>query len=308
MIKRITRALMFIIIIVIGAICLLDILIPDRPIIIGNISYDEISYIYNGELKFTDETGKEESNFHLVIPVPIDFWGLQIPFLKKFVSQGFTNTFWSLNGESLGLLFSTDYPAARFPALLTADNKLLTCPTEDGPNTNYIYPIQVVNDNNILINLAENDSEKLVIYNMETCDTEKIFYQGTKIHTFSLSSKFWLAVNEEVDGDLMLNVYDNTQNLVLSINAPDYYEFITWSKDGEKLLYRISNGINDDYIYIYDFATGETTKIAQNVYKASFSPNGKQLVVYTTNGLFIMDLNTLQRRYLTNGINPDWRP
>ncbi|MGP8337689.1 MAG: DPP IV N-terminal domain-containing protein [Methanosarcinaceae archaeon] len=45
-----------------------------------------------------------------------------------------------------------------------------------------------------------------------------------------------------------------------------------------------------------------------NRLKASFSPDGTKIIYDRENEIYIYDVETGEKRFITKGENPDWRP
>jgi hypothetical protein len=293
----------------------IKLIIPYDPIIIGNPELNDIAYVddsRNSHIIFSDAQGNNKSSLDVIIPVPMNVSssGKELSRIKNFVFNNISDVYWEIDGDALGFLFSTYYPNVRFPALLTEEGTIYVCINDSILNTNYSYPIQVYDDKRIIINMGNYPDNSLILYNMKECKNESVFYDGNGEQVFAVSSKGWLAINEEIDNEMMLNVYDNNRNLVFSDNQIDYYDFLAWSKDGNKLIYRVYKHKKEDYLYMHDFVTNESKKVAEDIiFKTSFSPDGNKIVMEKIGKeIVILDLITLQETNIAKGSNPDWRP
>jgi hypothetical protein len=296
------------------SIILIKVFIPYDPILIGKHQFSDIAYINdskNSHIRFSDAQGDHESSLHVIVPVPMNmnFPGKRVSRFKNFVLNNVSDVYWEIDGDALGFLFYTYYPNVRFPALLTEQGEIYVCINDSILNTNYHYPIQVHDDKRIIINIGRYPENSLILYNMKECKKESVFYDGKGEQVFAVSSKGWLAINEEIDKEMMLNVYDSNRNLVFTDNQIDYYNFLAWSKDGNKLLYEVYKDNEEDNLYMHDFVTGESNKIADYIFKASFSPDGNRIVMEKLGkNIVILDLITMEETYFAKGSNPDWRP
>ncbi len=310
--KKAKKIIFISLLILIISLCLINIFIPMNPIIVGEPVYYEIAYTENdfpSKLMFTDETGKNGSSINLKLPIQIEIFGTRIPLVKSFASDNISGIYWDPTGKALGVLYSTYYVNIRYPALILLDGESFSCPNDMDLYTNYSYPIHVVDRERIIINMGNFPNNRLVLYNMKDCKQESIYYDGSEVRVFAVSSQGWLAVNEVKNDELMLNVYDDNKKLVYSDNTVGYEYYLTWSKDGSKLVYNINVENDIDDVCMYDFVKEEKTIIGKSSAKVSFSPDGNKLIMEkNSNDLVILDLITLQENDFISGSNPDWRP
>jgi hypothetical protein len=283
--------------------------IPDKPYIEGSVKYKEIVYLQNNEIQFIDDKGEKGEAFKIYVPTKRKVFGYTVPIYKRLQTMGVVNITWGNVDYPIGFTYVYGYPNVAYPVLLNNKNEMLICSRETGPNTHWTNPIEVTDGGRILINLEGNNKNYLVFYDMEECKEENILYEGENIRYFALSRNGLLAVNEEIDSDLMLNIYDEHSKLIYSNNDNDYYEFFAWSSDGNKLLFpgKNDNGVIDK-IQIINFLTGDTQIINQEVFYASFSPSGDKLVMDTKNGIVILDLLTMEEKIISQGDSPHWHP
>ncbi|MBI9052078.1 MAG: PD40 domain-containing protein [Anaerolineaceae bacterium] len=289
-------------------------LLTEKPEPTVDLQFKDIAYLDEinfSKIMFIDDFGRHQTSSHIIIPEfrKINIFKRELYKIEGYLHNTSIDIYWGIDGEVLGTLFRTHYPSVGYPALLAENNEIYTCLEDDNLHTNYDYPIQVIDSERIVINIGDYPENYLLLYNMKNCEEESIFYSGYMVGRFSISSKKWLAVNEYINGDQQLNIYDETKTLVYSENDIDDYNYFTWSKDGNILIYRVYKSLSDDKFYAHDFQKNETYLIGENIYRASFSPDGKYLVIQRPQyKLFLLDLDTMEETFLVNGVNPDWRP
>ena len=74
-----------------------------------------------------------------------------------------------------------------------------------------------------------------------------------------------------------------------------------WSPTGERLAF-----IRDNDLYLYYFEDEHVEKVTQNTTEPSFAPDGKKIAFERDRKIYTIDLETMQERYLTEGITPSW--
>jgi hypothetical protein len=289
------------------------IIMNEKPAPIIEVPSGEIWYLSADDWKtimVIGENGENEKEFDRKIPVYEEIKTNEgTKYQIKMYSDWIFQINWGLNAKNLGILFATYYPNVSYPAVLQESGQLLLCLEDENLNTNYLYPIEMLDDERIVINLGRYPDNYLSLYNMKTCQEESVYYDGSEEGTFAISSKGWLAIQEGLISDQILNVYDEGHNLVFSNNEVDNYYFYTWSGDGQKIAYVINKPKDKFGLYIHDFETGETSLIGENIFYASFSPDGERMVIQRELAeIYILDLQTMQEKYLTKGTEPIWKP
>lgn len=94
-------------------------------------------------------------------------------------------------------------------------------------------------------------------------------------------------------------------------HSPVEEEVGHWSPDGTRLAYTVNN--NEDQrsdLIIRDVFRGETQRFTIDglIYSVDWSPNGTELAINVEAEIHILDLETSEERFLTNGYVPDWSP
>lgn len=74
-----------------------------------------------------------------------------------------------------------------------------------------------------------------------------------------------------------------------------------WSPTGERLAF-----IRDNDLYLYYFEDEHVEKVTQNATEPSFDPDGKMIAFERERKIYTIDLETMQERYLADGITPSW--
>lgn len=108
----------------------------------------------------------------------------------------------------------------------------------------------------------------------------------------------------ESDGSKQLRL---TNNNLVDDNA-------TWSPDGEKIAFLSQRASGEFAIFIMNADGSQRTEVIPIVVPSyprkmiSWSPDGRHLVISQTNGLDIVEVSGIGRRFLTNGFDPAWSP
>jgi len=276
-----------------------------------DIVYLDASPFSYSKLNFIDESGVKKSIANIMIPwtAEVFMFGNELSQVVDLNINKVTNVYWSNTKGTLGFLYGMDYPHVRYPGLLLENGEILICQQDEKLSTNLNYPIQVLDDTRIVINIGRYPDNYLSFYDMENCLEESVYYDGKAERGFAISSNGWLAINEELEGDLVLNVYDEQHQLVFTDNEVDDYYFIDWSKDGSMMIYRVGKSKSEDQLYSYDFKTNEQKIIGDHIYHASFSPDDKKLIIEREGfQLYFLDLRSLEESYVIEGSSPNWKP
>ena len=272
---------------------------------IDSLNFEDIAFLNAGKINFIDESGDNFRAVNIVVSMPKYFLGQQLANLNEMKDAHIVGIDWGNSGDVLGFEYSDPhYIYKSYIGVVNQEGTIFLCNNKYAPS---IKDFQIIDGKRAIINTIENEGKKLINFNLETCEEEGTFYEGHSIGAFSLSNKSWLAVQEEKEGMFMMNIYDDSRNLLYSVNEDNYnLDLFSWSNDGNKLLYVLREG--DQWIlYMFKLPEKKTIKISSDVFWASFSPADDKLVLEKQNGIYLLDLNSMEVDFLIQESKPSWR-
>jgi hypothetical protein len=115
---------------------------------------DDSAFAYS-KLNFIDESGVKKSKANIMIPwtAEVFMFGTELSQVVDLNINKVTNVYWSNTKGTWGFLYGMDYPNVRYPGLLLENGEILICQQDEKLSTNLNYPIQVLDDTRIVINI-----------------------------------------------------------------------------------------------------------------------------------------------------------
>jgi hypothetical protein len=276
--------------------------LPDKELIFTlNSFYKAVEWV-----GFINTDGTELETRSYEVSVAQNLFGYPL-FYKYQKSLGRIFT-WSLDGESIGAIYAVGATNGQgYPLVIQRDGGIVFCK----PDISIIAKdrILIISKNQIMaIEMFEdNNDQRLILYDMETCKLSKIIYEPNDeeyIAGFSYTSKGLLAIESYSPISNRIKIYDQSDIFVKEIYDAKTPSF---SKDSLQIAYI------DPSARICIASVQLTSKpICYNANAQrgiSWSPDSNQLVYFNkSNYVILFDVLTGETKKIADGYWPDWRP
>jgi hypothetical protein len=288
----------------------LDSKLPTNEIVFTPLDEDAMPMGWIGFMNL-DGTGIEMRSYE--VPTHLFMEVIPIKTYEQSLGRIFT---WSFDGESVGGIFPVGPTNGQgYPVVVHMDGSISYC----DPDESIIAQdrVLVLSNTEVLAieELFDNENQRLVEFNMKTCQINKTLYipQGNEtLQNFSFSKNGWLAIQfgsalywqrDPLNTDFVgIRIYDPTMNIVNEIKNATLPSL---SSDGKKIAY--VNETGEICVTDVDMLNPKCSGYTQH--GISWSPD-QQWLVYSTlmAEITLRNIASGEETIIGYGVYPNWRP